>query len=33
LTRAAARALGEQFEQNAIIWAGAAAVPELLLLR
>lgn len=33
LTRAAAQELGRQFEQNAIIWAGADAVPELVLLR
>jgi hypothetical protein len=33
LTRTAAQQLGRQFEQNAIIWAGAAAVPELILLR
>jgi hypothetical protein len=33
LTRTAAQRLGRQFEQNAIIWAGADAVPELILLR
>jgi hypothetical protein len=33
VSRRAARALGQQFEQNAIIWSGAAAVPELILLR
>jgi hypothetical protein len=33
LTRAAAQALGRQFQQNAIIWAGANTVPELILLR
>jgi hypothetical protein len=33
VTRRAAQALGRQFEQNAIVWAGAAAVPELILLR
>jgi hypothetical protein len=33
LSRTAAEALGRQFEQNAIIWAGADAVPELILLR
>lgn len=33
LTRTAAEQLGRQFEQNAIIWAGADAVPELILLR
>jgi hypothetical protein len=33
ITRRAARALGRQFEQNAIIWAGLDAVPELILLR
>ena len=33
VTRRAARALGRQFEQNAIVWSGLAAVPELILLR
>jgi Protein of unknown function (DUF3293) len=33
VTRTAAQQLGQQFEQNAIIWAGADAVPELILLR
>jgi uncharacterized protein DUF3293 len=33
LSRVAAEALGLQFEQNAIVWAGADAVPELVLLR
>jgi len=33
LARAAAQELGRQFQQNAIIWAGADAVPELILLR
>ena len=28
-----ARALGEQFGQNAIVWAGPDAVPNLVLLR
>ncbi|MDX2194323.1 MAG: DUF3293 domain-containing protein [Gemmatimonadales bacterium] len=28
-----ARALGTAFEQNAIVWAGADAVPRLVLLR
>lgn len=29
----AARELGRRYGQNAIVWAGADAVPELLLLR
>ena len=29
----AARALGAEFEQNAIVWSGADAVPRLILLR
>jgi len=29
----AAKSLGVQFEQNAIIWCGADAVPRLILLR
>jgi len=33
LSRDAAAELGRQFEQNALIWSGADAVPELLLLR
>jgi len=33
LTRRAARALGRQFEQNAILWSGLDAVPKLILLR
>jgi hypothetical protein len=33
LSRAAAEELGSRFEQNALIWSGADAVPELLLLR
>lgn len=28
-----AQALGDEFEQNAIVWAGADAVPRLILLR
>ena len=33
LTLEAAKRLGDQFEQNAIIWNGADAVPRLILLR
>ena len=33
LTLEAAFVLGERFEQNAILWAGADGVPELILLR
>jgi hypothetical protein len=33
MTRRAARELGRQFEQNALIWSGYDAVPELMLLR
>ncbi len=33
LPRNAAQQLGRQFEQNAILWAGSDAVPELILLR
>ena len=33
LTRAAARQLGRRFEQNAILWSDADAVPQLILLR
>lgn len=33
LTLEAAKALGMRLEQNAILWAGADAVPELILLR
>jgi Protein of unknown function (DUF3293) len=29
----AARTLGAQYQQNAIVWAGANAVPSLILLR
>jgi hypothetical protein len=29
----AAKALGVRFEQNAIVWSGADAVPQLILLR
>lgn len=29
----AAKALGNRFEQNAIVWAGADGVPQLILLR
>jgi len=33
LTREAAQELGRLFAQNAVVWSGADAVPELLLLR
>jgi hypothetical protein len=33
VSRAAARDLGLHFEQNAILWAGGDAIPELILLR
>ncbi|HEV2701834.1 MAG TPA: DUF3293 domain-containing protein [Steroidobacteraceae bacterium] len=33
LSRGAAETLGRQFDQNAIVWAGMEAVPELVLLR
>jgi hypothetical protein len=33
LARSAAQALGRQFQQNAILWAAADAIPELILLR
>ena len=33
LTLEAAKALGTRLEQNAIIWAGSDAVPQLILLR
>lgn len=33
LDRAAACELGRQWEQNAIVWAGPKAIPELILLR
>lgn len=33
LTLEAAKTLGTQFEQNAIIWTGADTVPQLILLR
>lgn len=29
----AAKKIGEQFGQNAIVWCGAAGIPELILLR
>ena len=29
----AARQLGRRFDQDAVVWAGADAVPKLLLLR
>lgn len=29
----AAKALGERFEQNAIVWCGADGVPQLIVLR
>ncbi|MGF6599669.1 hypothetical protein P3T23_004397 [Paraburkholderia sp. GAS448] len=29
----AAKELGERYEQNAIVWCGADAVPDLVLLR
>jgi len=32
LSLEAARALGMQFHQNAVIWAGADAIPQLILL-
>jgi len=28
-----AKAIGEKYEQNAIVWCGADAIPELILLR
>lgn len=33
LTLVAAKVLGERFDQNAIIWSDADAVPQLILLR
>ncbi len=33
VSREAAKALGTRFEQNAIVWTGLDAVPELVLLR
>jgi hypothetical protein len=33
LTLESSRALGERWEQNAIVWCGADAVPQLILLR
>lgn len=33
LTLEAAKVLGSRFEQNAIVWSGADAVPQLILLR
>ena len=33
LGRAAAQSLGRKFEQNAVVWCGPDAVPQLLLLR
>lgn len=33
ITLAAARVLGENLDQNAIVWSGADAVPQLILLR
>ena len=33
LTLEAAKVLGSKFEQNGFIWTGAAAVPQLILLR
>jgi len=33
LPLAAAKALGTRLEQNAIVWSGADAVPQLILLR
>lgn len=33
LTLDAAKALGEQHGQNAVVWCGADAVPQLILLR
>ena len=33
VTRRDAQALGRQFEQNAIVWSGRDALPELILLR
>lgn len=33
LTLEAARALGKEYDQNAVIWCGSDAIPELVLLR
>ncbi|AQV92603.1 DUF3293 domain-containing protein [Cupriavidus necator] len=33
LSLADARAFGEKYEQNAVVWSGADAVPRLVLLR
>ena len=33
LDRARSRMLGGEFQQNAIVWAGADAIPRLILLR
>jgi hypothetical protein len=33
LSREAAQRLGTQFQQNAVIWVGGDAIPELVLLR
>ena len=33
LAREAAENLGRQVQQNAIVWAGSDAIPELILLR
>jgi sugar phosphate isomerase/epimerase len=33
LSLEAAKALGKKYDQNAVIWCGSDAVPELLLLR
>lgn len=33
ISQAAARDIGNRFKQNAIVWAGPDAIPELILLR
>jgi len=33
LSLEASKSLGARFEQNAIVWSGADAVPQLILLR
>jgi hypothetical protein len=33
ISRATAKALGEKYEQNAILWCGPDAIPELVLIR
>jgi Protein of unknown function (DUF3293) len=33
ISERAARDLGRRFDQDAVVWAGADAVPRLLLLR